>query len=180
MTSRHAALSGDTMPASADQERFLVLLNQHKNILYKVAYTYCRQAEDRRDLVQDMAIQLWQSYPRFDARVSFTTWMYRIAMNVAISFYRSEKRRIRDTLPIEDFGIDMAAADEIFGEAQDNMRVLRKLVDALDEMNRALVMLFFEGFSHDEIAAVLGITPTNVATRLNRIKQKLQQGFAAT
>lgn len=167
------------MPASADQDRFLALLGQHRKILYKVAYAYCRHPEDRRDLVQDMAIQLWQSFPRFDARVQFSTWMYRIAMNVAISFYRSEKRRIRDTLPIEDFGLDITAADGIFDEAGDNMRVLKRLIDALDEMNRALVILFLDGFSHDEIANVLGLTTTNVATRLNRIKQKLQQGFAA-
>lgn len=167
------------MPASAEQERFLALLDQHRNILYKVAYAYCRHPEDRRDLVQDMAIQLWLSYQRFDGRVQLSTWMYRIAMNVAISFFRSEKRRIRDTLPIEDFGLDIAAADGIFDEAGDNMRVLKKLIDALDEMNRALVILFLDGFSHEEIANVLGITTTNVATRLNRIKLKLQQGFAA-
>lgn len=179
MNARPIAPPGDAMPTNADQDRFPALLEAHRKILYKVAYAYCRHPEDRRDLIQDMAVELWLAFPRFDGRVTFSTWMYRVAMNVAISFYRTEKRRIRDTLPIEDFGLDIAAADGLFDEAGDNMRVLKKLIDALDEMNRALVILFLDGFSHEEIATVLGITASNVSTRLNRLKQKLQQDFAA-
>jgi RNA polymerase sigma factor (sigma-70 family) len=179
MSAQLTAAPRNAMPANADEQRFLVLLEQHKKILYKVAYAYCRNREDRSDLIQDMVIQLWQSFARFDGRVQFATWMYRIAMNVSISFYRSESRRIRDTVPIEDFGLDLAAADQVFEDAGDNMRVLKKLIDQLDEMNRALVILFLDGFSYEEIAGIVGITTTNVATRLSRIKQKLQQEFAA-
>ena len=85
-----------------EEARFLSLLQEHRSILYKVAFGYCRDRDDRSDLVQEMAIQLWRSYGRYDGRVKFTTWAYRVAMNVAISHFRGEKRRIRDTLPFDE------------------------------------------------------------------------------
>lgn len=160
-------------------KEFLARLENHKRILYKVAYMYCRDREDRQDLVQEMLIQLWRSYGRFDDRVQFSTWMYRIAVNVAISHYRHEGRRIRDTLPLEEYGLDIAAADQLFDDAGDNMRVLRQLIDAMDELNRALILLFLEGFSSEEIAEIVGISASNVSTRINRIKTKLQTEFNA-
>ena len=102
------------MPSATLTGEFLGRLDNHKRILYKVAYIYCRDREDRQDLVQEMLIQLWRSYGRFDDHVRFSTWMYRIAVNVAISHYRNEGRRIRDTLPLEEYGLDIAAADHLF------------------------------------------------------------------
>ena len=156
--------SPGTMPptsASAAQE-FLARLEQHKRILFKVAYMYCRDRDDRQDLVQEMLIQVWRSYDRFDDRVQFSTWMYRIAVNVAITHYRSEGRRIRDTVPLEDHGLNIAAADALFDDTSDNMRALRQMIDGLDELNRALILLFLEGFSSEEIAEVVGISASNV------------------
>ena len=161
-----------------DQELFLQQLAQHKRLLYKVAYSYCRHAEDRRDLVQDMVVQLWRACPGFDERVLFSTWMYRIAMNVAISHYRNESRQVRDTVPLEEFGLDIAEADQLFIAQSDNMRTLDKLIAELDELNRALILLFMDGHSNEEIASIMGLTATNVATRMSRIKQKLQTRFA--
>ena len=152
-------------------------MGSHKKILYKVAYTYCKNSEDRRDLIQEMIIQLWKSFPGFDRRVQFSTWMYRVAMNVAISFYRNEKRRIRDTVPFDDLGLDIGMTTTAFEEEGDNMRVLRQLIDDMDEMNRGLILLFLDGFSQEEIAQTLGLSVTNVATRISRIKQKLQSQF---
>jgi len=157
----------------------LAQLEAHKRILYKVAYTYCRDRDDRQDLVQEMLIQVWRSLPRFDRRVKFSTWMYRIAVNVAISHYRNESRRIRNTVPIDELGFDIAAADRCFDEDDANLRVLRNLIDGLDEMNRALILLFLEGFNAEDIADVVGISATNVSTRINRIKSKLHAEFKA-
>src|SRR5689334_15589909 len=78
------------MTASEQQERFQTLVDQHKKILYKVCNSYCRNRNDREDLAQEIIIQLWRSFGRFDGRCRFSTWMYRIAINVAISFYRRE------------------------------------------------------------------------------------------
>jgi RNA polymerase sigma factor (sigma-70 family) len=169
-------MSPPPAPDPAD-ERFVALVQDHRKILYKVAYAYCRDAEDRRDLVQEMVVQLWRSFARFDARVKFSTWMYRIAMNVAISHLRTEGRRIRDTVPLEDFALDIAAADHIAEHESDNMRELHRLIGAMDEMSRALILLYLDGHGPEEISAIVGITPGNVATRINRIKTRLQREF---
>ena len=161
-----------------NQALFLQLLAEHKRILYKVAYSYCRQPEDRGDLVQEMIMQCWRSYPQFDQRVLFSTWMYRSAMNVAISHYRNEARQIRHTVPLDEFGVDIAQADEIFHSTSDNMRSLDQLISEMDEFNRGLILLFLDGYNNDEIASMMGLTSTNVATRMTRIKQKLQTQFA--
>jgi RNA polymerase sigma-70 factor (ECF subfamily) len=168
------------MTKPAGNERFMLLLEAHKRILYKVASMYCADTEDRRDLVQEMVIQLWRSFPRYDDQFKFSTWMYRIALNVAISFLRSEGRRRRDTVALEQIDvIDYAAADRIMGEAGDDIRLLQHLVSQLDEMSRALVVLYLEGYSHAEIAEILGISVTNVGTRISRIKSRLQEELNA-
>jgi RNA polymerase sigma-70 factor (ECF subfamily) len=167
------------MTPADNEAEFLALIEQHKRILYKVAFGYCRNAEDRADLVQDMMIELWKSYANFNGRCQFSTWMYRVAVNVAISSYRGESRRIRDALPIEDVAADLAAAEHAFDPDSDNMRALAQLLSQFDEVSRALVILFLEGLAHEEIAEVLGISASNVSTRLNRIKTRLQQNFAA-
>ena len=161
----------DAMPSTPAHltEEFVARLEKHQRILFKVAYIYCRDCDDRHDLVQKMLIQVWRSYARFDERVQFSTWMYRIAVNVAITHYRSEGRPTRDTVPIEEYGLDIAAADALFaidnhGEG-DNMRALEH-------------RLFGEFWRRDEeIAEVVGISASNVSTRINRLKTKLQAQF---
>ncbi len=177
----HDLDSPRTMTNNAiNDDAFLRALAPHKTILYKVAYTYCRNSDDRHDLMQEMVIQLWRSFARYDANagVKFSTWMYRIAMNVAISHYRSHTRQIRDTVPLEEFGLNIAAADALHDSASDNMRALMSLIDEMDELNRALILLFLDGYDTAEIADVLGISTTNVSTRMTRIKQKLTAQFA--
>jgi len=187
-TATHDALRGSSSDASLDSMppmsptltgEFLARLENHKRILFKVAYLYCRDRDDRQDLVQEMLIQCWRSYARFDERVQFSTWMYRVAVNVAISHFRREATRIRDTVPLEDYGLNIAAADAMFDDDGDNMRALRQLIDGLDELNRALILLFLEGFNSEEIAAVVGISASNVSTRINRLKSRLQAEFNA-
>lgn len=169
------------MSSPSAQERFVAELERHKPILYKIASAYCARREDRGDLIQDIVIELWRAYERFDPRqAGFSTWMHRIAVNVAISFHRGESRRIRDALPIEDFAFDLAAADRVMDAAGDDMHALRQLIAQLDEINRALILLYLEGHNHDDIANMLGMSPSNVATRVLRIKQKLQRDYAAT
>lgn len=166
------------MSESNDEALFLRLLEEHKRILYKVANAYCRNPEDRRDLVQEMVIQLWKSYPRYDARFRFSTWMYRISLNVAISFLRSTTRRDRDTVPIENTDIiDFAVADRSMSDASDDYFTLQQLIGQLDTMSRATIILYLDGHSQIEIAEILGISPSNAGTRISRIKQKLQQSF---
>ena len=161
-------------PAASREARFGALLSQQQRILYQVAYVYCRDPEDRRDLIQDIAVQLWRSFDSFDGRASAATWTYRVAVNVSISWRRSQARRIRDMLPI-DAGLAVQDAAAALEDPDDRSRMLRSLIDGLDGMNRALMLLYLEGFDHGEIAATLGTSAGNVGTRLNRIKQQLQR-----
>lgn len=161
------------MPKQSRQDRFLPLLEEHKKILYKVASSYCRNDTDRQDLIQEIAVQLWRSFDRYDERYRFSTWMYRIALNVAISFYRSESRRKRDTVPAEDSILEIADARGSL-EEDENLQILQRLISQLDELDRALIILYLDGNRYDTIAEILGISETNVGTKINRIKQKLR------
>lgn len=164
------------MTKPGENERFVQLLEEHKRILYKLSSLYCSNAEDRRDLAQEIVVQLWRAFPRYDDRFKFSTWMYRIGMNVAISFLRSEGRRGRRTVALDQVDlVDFAAADQVMGEAGDDLRRLQQLVARLDELSRALILLYLEGYSHAEIAEILGISATNVGTKIGRIKSRLQE-----
>jgi len=160
------------------QDRFLARLDEHKKILYKVASSYCRSAADRPDLVQEIVVQLWRSFDRYDESYRFSTWMYRIALNVAISFYRAETRRSRDTVAAGDSLLEIAAEGP--EEKDGNLQILRELIARLDELDRALVILYLDGNRYDTISEILGISESNVGTKINRIKQRLRRDFART
>jgi len=161
------------MTSPALQEKFQSLVDEHKKILYKVCNSYCRNRDDREDLAQEIMIQLWRSFGSFDERARFSTWMYRIALNVAISFYRRESTRTRFVLSSE--ALLLNAVDET-AKRPAEMQVLNEFIGRLDPLNKALVLLYLDGHNYQEIAAVVGITETNVATKISRLKQKLEKG----
>ncbi len=158
-------------------QRFLDRLEEAKRVLYKVARSWGRDPHDRADLLQEMVVQLWRSFERYDERMPFSTWAYRIALNVAISFRRRETRRQRDLVPLEQFGLDVADADRALADASSDVRRLLDRIATLDELSRALVLLHLEGHRHAEIGEVLGISEGNVATRLGRIKERLRRSM---
>jgi RNA polymerase sigma factor (sigma-70 family) len=155
-----------------DEERFQALVEEHKKILYKVCRSYCRNPGDRDDLAQEILVQLWRSFGVFDERVRFSTWMYRIALNVAISFYRRESVRTRNVISGDEHLLDIAGESEI---RTDEVQMLYGWIEELDPLNKALVLLYLDGNSYQEIADILGITETNVATKISRIKETLRQ-----
>jgi len=165
------------MTAPELQERFQTAVDQHKKILYKVCNSYCRNRDDRDDLAQEIIIQLWRSFGKFDERYRFSTWMYRIALNVAISFYRRENRRTRYV--ISDGEHLLEAIDETKSQPEE-IRLLYEFIEGLDPLNKALVLLYLEGNNYQEIAEVLGISETNVATKISRLKSKMKQEFRGT
>ncbi len=165
------------MTSHSAQDAFLASLDRHRGILFKVADAYCRDAASREDLAQEIVLQLWRAYPRFDGRARFSTWMYRIAVNVAISAYRSEHRRAErlergDTARLER----LAAAD---AEEDESAALLHEIIERLDPLNRALMILYLDDRPYGEIAEILGITRTNVATKINRLKDLLRRSVAA-
>lgn len=174
------------MRGKPHQRRFEGLLREHQRIVFKIAGAYARNVHDREDLAQEIAIQLWRSFGRFDERrAKFTTWMYRVALNVAISHARNAKRSGTEHVEsLRDVHLDTIAASggahDASMEKDDRIAALHAFIARLDALNRALVLLYLEDRSYAEIADVLGISETNVATKLNRIKQKLREQFAVS
>jgi RNA polymerase sigma-70 factor (ECF subfamily) len=156
------------------QEAFETLLEDHKKILYKICHSYCRDRESRDDLAQEILVQLWRSFAKFDGRCAFSTWMYRIALNVAISFYRRESTRTRHVVSGEGHVLEMAQAT---GSEPAEVSLLYEFIEALDPLHKALMLLYLDERSYREIADVLGITETNVATKIGRLKGKMREEY---
>jgi RNA polymerase sigma-70 factor (ECF subfamily) len=159
------------------QTDFQALVEEHKKILYKVSNSYSKDRESRDDLAQEILVQLWRSFGQFDGRCRFSTWMYRIALNVAISFYRRESVRARYVISGDQHLLEIAGESE---RAPEDVERLYRFIEALDPLNKALMLLYLDENSYREIADVLGITETNVATRIGRLKDKLRQEFGVT
>lgn len=154
------------------REHFQALLEANKGIVHKVSNAYCRLPEDRRDLAQEICLQLWTAYPKYDNARSFTTWMYRIALNVAISFARHNGLRERHSAPLDGpLGETITASMDSSG---DQVRSLMEFIDKMDELNRAIMLLYLEDRSYQEIADIMGLTETNVATKISRLKQRIR------
>lgn len=161
-------------PDETRQAAFLELLERYAHILHKVARAYCPFAAARPDLTQEMTVALWRSFERYDASRPFATWMYRIALNVAISFYRSESRHADRSALLD--GVE--AAEEPLSNGPRLERLL-ECIDELSPLDKALVLMYLDGYAHVEIADVLGITPTNASTKLARIKERLRAAMTA-
>jgi RNA polymerase sigma factor (sigma-70 family) len=155
------------------QEYFIEQIEANKGIILKISRSFCRSKADQEDLCQEMLFRLWKALPRYDSAYSFTTWMYTVALNVAISYYRQVKRSAGTFAYRETHG-DMEYPLE---DADSPMFLLRKHVAALKELEKALMLLYFEEKSYREIAEIMGITETNVATKVSRIKEKLKQAI---
>jgi RNA polymerase sigma factor (sigma-70 family) len=164
------------MTSPALQAEFQALMEEHKKILYKVCHSYCRDRDARDDLAQEIIVQLWRSFGKFDGRCRFSTWMYRIALNVAISFYRSESTRTRHMISGDEQLLEIADEPE---SRLEEFRLLYEFIAGLDPLNKALILLYLDGNSYEEIADVAGITETNVATKLARLKNKMKQELSA-
>jgi len=162
------------MATPQQQERFQALIEEHKKILYKICNTYCRNRDDREDLAQEILVQLWRSFGAFDARCRFSTWMYRIALNVAISYCRRESVRARHVLSGDERLLNIS--EEATNPAEE-LLLLHQFIDRQDPLNKALLLLYLDGNSYQEIAEVLGISQTNVATKISRLKQTMKQDF---
>jgi RNA polymerase sigma factor (sigma-70 family) len=161
------------------QTNFELLITQHKGIIYKVANAYCKDADERKDLVQEIIIQLWRSFPSYDHAFKVSTWMYRVALNVAISFYRRDSRRKNVTIILSDDLIEIIPDDEP-SETEGQLYQLQQFISELKELDRALIILYLEEKSQKEIADILGLSESNVSTKVDRIKQKLKKRFLLT
>jgi RNA polymerase sigma factor (sigma-70 family) len=156
------------------QGRFERLIEEHRGILYTVCRSYCSDPNEREDLGQEIVAQVWRSFERYDDRYAFSTWMYRVALNVAISYRRRVRRRTDHEL-FDDAAIDAAVRQEPHNV--DDLTTLRSFIEELDPLPKALMLLYLEGYPHREIAETLGISESNVGTKINRIKLELRRRF---
>ena len=165
--------TGKNSNATNDFER---IIEQNKRIIYKVANSYCKDADDRKDLVQEIIIQLWRSFTTFNNSVKISTWMYRVALNVAISFYRKDSRRKEISATLSDHLIEIIP-DQRPDETEGQINQLQQFIAELKELDRALMILYLEEKSQKEIAEIVGLSETNVSTKINRVKEKLKEKF---
>ncbi len=159
-----------------NRDIFLSLLESHKGIIYRVANSYCRDSADRQDLVQEIIIQLWTSFDRYDSSFKHSTWMYRIALNTAISYYRKSKVRRENSVDLSPILESTIGGEETL-EADPNLKLLQHFIQQLGEIDRSLILLFLDEHSYKEIAEITGFSVTNVSTRLGRIKKELKAKF---
>jgi len=157
------------------KEVFITAINNNKGLIYKVASIYTKRTEDRNDLMQEIIFQIWKSFDSFNQKSSLNTWMYRVAMNVAIYNLNNTKRRIQ-TVPIEGQFLDFD--DEDNSGFEERMQILRQHLDNLNLLEKGIVMLYLEDKSYEEISKIVGISESNVGTKLARIKEKLKKQVA--
>ena len=154
-------------------QEFSNIIEEHKRIIFKVCNSYCSNPDDREDLAQEIIFQVWKSFEKYDEKYKAGTWIYRIALNVAISFYRHKKRRLENFSAIDESVLEYSEPDTNGNQHQ--LKMLHESIEKLDPLNRAIMILYLDDKPYREISEILGISETNVATKLSRIKQKLKQ-----
>ncbi len=164
------------MDKQAQKHLFEGMMEQHKGILWKVARAYCPDEDDRQDLLQEMMIQIWQSVHKYNHQYKISTWLYRISLNVAISFYRKSAARAGKHAVLTEQLMEIPVEDK--SEKERQLTLLEQFISELKEIDKALMLLYLEDKSHAEIADILGMSVSNVGTRIGRIKDKLKERFS--
>jgi RNA polymerase sigma-70 factor, ECF subfamily len=141
----------------------------HKVILFKVVHAYAFEHADRQDLFQEIALQIWRSVDAFRGDSSVPTWMYRVALNTAIAWTRKEVRHQRGKRPLAEIQLTIASPDS----RDPRVEWLYRQIAQLKDVDRSVALLMLDGFSYREIAAIVGITESNVGVKINRIKSAL-------
>ena len=154
------------------EHKFVTEIQDNQNIVHKVCTLYTNDRDSHNDLFQEITIQLWKAYPKFRGEAKFSTWMYRVALNTAITLYRKRKRRI-DTADYESIIFKIKA--EEYDETEElQLKLMYKAVKQLNDVDKALVFLYLEDKNYAEISETLGITEVNARVKMNRIKTKLR------
>ena len=159
------------------EKEFIQIVQKNQGIIHKVCNIYCDVQEDRNDLFQEIVAQLWKSFPTFQNRSKFSTWMYRVALNTAITSFKKTKRRPdQSRLTYENFQIKDESYDT---ETEENIKQLHRAVAQLTGVEKSIVLLYLESKKYEEIAEITGITQNYVRVKMNRIKKKLRKLMVA-
>ncbi len=153
---------------NTDEQQFSQLVRENKSTIYTVCYMFSNNQDEVADLFQEVLIKLWKGYSTFESRSDIKTWIYRVALNTCISIDRKNKRRSKNQLSMD---INLFADKDAKTE---QVSMLHRRINQLQPLDRAIVLLWLENISYDEIGAIVGITPKNVSVRLFRIRQQLK------
>lgn len=162
------------MDKKTEQDDFVKLISANKGIIIKICNSYCSNKIDREDLAQEIIFTLWKGNKVYNPDFKFSTWMYKVALNVAISYYR-RSMKTKETIPFTATHLEIEDDSFESSDATAKINLLQKHIASLRELDKALIILYFEGKSYKETADIIGITETNVATKVSRIKEKLKQ-----
>ncbi|WP_297087131.1 sigma-70 family RNA polymerase sigma factor [uncultured Draconibacterium sp.] len=160
---------------SVNKKTFSELIEQHQAIIHKITLVYANGSLNREDLFQDICLQLWRSYPNFRGDAKISTWMYRVALNTAISNVRKKDKGLHFEQLNENDRNDTENSDE-----KEQVKLLYQAIARLNRIDKAIILLWLEEKSYDEIALILGISKTNVSVKLVRIKRKLEEIIFST
>ena len=154
------------------EHSFITELERHQNIVHKVCRIYTNDRDSHNDLFQEITIQLWKAFPKFRGDSKLSTWMYRVALNTAITLYRKSKRRIK-TQDYDSVIFKIKATDYDDAEEQ-RLKLMYQAIKQLNDIEKALIFLYLEDKNYSEISETLGITEVNARVKMNRIKTKLR------
>lgn len=154
------------------ESKFLQDFEQNQNIVHKICRIYTTNKDAHNDLFQEVVIQLWKNYSKFRGDSKFSTWMYRVALNTAISLYRKSTRTIT-TQDIDDFSYKIQSIE--YDDTEElQLKALYKAIRQLNDIDKALIFLYLEDKPYKEISETLGITEVNARVKMNRAKDKLK------
>ncbi|QQS31503.1 MAG: RNA polymerase sigma factor [Sphingobacteriales bacterium] len=164
------------MPLTPEKDKeFFDLITTHQGIIHKVCSVYCQNETDREDLFQEILLQVWKSYATFKGDSKISTWLYRVALNTAISMYRQQSRKGgTGKQPLSPEELQLADKPVDF-EFEERLKFLYTTIDKLNKIEKAIVMLYLEDYDYRQISEIVGITETNVGVKLHRIKDKLRK-----
>jgi RNA polymerase sigma-70 factor (ECF subfamily) len=157
-----------------NQDEFIEIIKKHQKIIYKICFSFCRFSEDQEDLEQEIMIQIWHSLKQFDGRVKLSTWIYRVSLNTAISFYRKEKKRRLNKSKLNESAFYLENQTEVSVAEEVKLTELKKAINSLNDLEKSLILLYLDDLKYSEISKIMGISESNVGTKLNRIKIKLK------
>jgi len=149
---------------------FVIELNKHQNILHKICYLYANDAADREDMFQEISLQAFKASNRFRGDAKFSTWLYRVALNTAIGWYKKEKKN-----KVTTYTSNVPETAENQDDIEEQVKAMYKAIANLSTIDKALVTLYLDNYSYQEMGDILGITANNVAVKMNRVKTKLKE-----
>lgn len=154
------------------KQTFIKAIKDNERLILKIASVYTNNADDKADLVQEIIYQLWKSFDAFKQQSSLSTWLYRVALNVAIYQLKVSKKRVQ-AIPMDEQILNYQ--DEDTSATEQKWEAFRQHIEALNLLDKAIIMLYLDNKSHDEIAEIVGISTSNVGTKMQRIKEKLRK-----